>query len=93
MNENVIEWLTNDSEVTVTLSQRKYITKVKKLQEKYPDEVRIVVENKDGSIVAKLPIKYIKISAPRKVSEEQREQLRERFIKNIGGNNENKENN
>lgn len=88
MNENVIEWLTNDSEVTVTLSQRKYITKVKKLQEKYPDEVRIVVENKDGSVVAKLPIKYIKISAPRKVSEEQREQLRERFIKNIGGNNE-----
>lgn len=79
MNENVIEWLTNDSEVTVTLSQRKYITKVKKLQEKYPDEVRIVVENKDGSVVAKLPIKYIKISAPRKVSEEQRDQARERL--------------
>lgn len=79
MNENVIEWLTNDSEVTVTLSQRKYITKVKKLQEKYPDEVRIIVENKDGSVVAKLPIKYIKISAPRKVSEEQRDQARERL--------------
>ena len=79
MNENVIEWLTNDSEVTVTLSQRRYITKVKKLQEKYPDEVRIVVENKDGSVVAKLPIKFIKLSAPRKVSEEQRDQARERF--------------
>ncbi len=79
MNENVIEWLNNDSEVTVTLNQRRYISKVKKLQEKYPDEVRIVVENKDGSIVAKLPIKYIKISAPRKVSEEQRNQARERF--------------
>ena len=79
MNENVIEWLNNDNEVTVTLNQRRYISKVKKLQEKYPDEVRIVVENKDGSIVAKLPIKYIKISAPRKVSEEQRNQARERF--------------
>ena len=79
MNENVIEWLNNDSEVTVTLSQRKYITKVKKLLEKNPDEVRIVAENKDGSIVAKLPLKYIKISAPRKVSEEQRKQARERF--------------
>jgi hypothetical protein len=79
MNENVIEWLNNDNEVTVTLNQRRYISKVKKLQEKNPDEVRIVVENKDGSIVAKLPIKYIKISAPRKVSEEQRNQARERF--------------
>lgn len=79
MNENVIEWLNNDSEVTVTLNQRRYISKVKKLQEKNPDEVRIVAENKDGSIVAKLPIKYIKISAPRKVSEEQRNQARERF--------------
>ena len=79
MNENVIEWLNNDSEVTVTLNQRRYISKVKKLLEKNPDEVRIVAENKDGSIVAKLPIKYIKISAPRKVSEEQRNQARERF--------------
>lgn len=79
MNENVIEWLNNDSEVTVTLNQRRYISKVKKLQEKNPDEVRIVAENKDGSIVAKLPIKYIKISAPRKLSEEQRNQARERL--------------
>lgn len=77
MNENVIEWLNKDSEVTVTLNQRRYISKVKKLHEKNPDEVRIVAENKDGSIVAKLPIKYIKISSPRKVSEEQRNRARE----------------
>ena len=38
-------------------------------------------ENKDGSICAKLPIKYLKISAPRKVSDEQRQKASERFKK------------
>ena len=38
-------------------------------------------ENKDGSICAKLPVKFLKISAPRKVSEEQRQAASERFKK------------
>jgi hypothetical protein len=81
MNENVIEWLTGDGTVTLSLSQRKYINKIYKLKEKNPDEVRIVTENKDGSIVVKLPLKYIKISGPRQMTEEQRNQARERFKK------------
>ena len=42
---------------------------------------KIIAENEDGSICAKLPMKYLKISAPRKVSEEQRRAASERFKK------------
>ena len=59
----------------------KWINKVKKLKEEHPDDIKILAENKDGSICAKLPIKYLKISAPRKVSEEQRQAASERFKK------------
>lgn len=79
VKENNIEWLTGQRTATVTLSQPKHINKVKSLAEKYED-VKIVYTNKDGSIVAKLPLKFIKISAPRQVSDEQREAARERFL-------------
>ena len=69
--------------VTGTFSQRKWISKIKKLAEKRPDEVEIVVENTDGSIVAHLPLSYIKISPPKKVSEEQKERMRLQAQKNI----------
>ena len=82
-NENVIEWITNDKTVTVTLSQRKYITKIRRLAEKFPDEVEIMHTNKDGSILAKLSIRAIKINLTekREITEEQREVLRERMKK------------
>ena len=82
-NENVIEWITNDKTVTVTLSQRKYITKVRKLAEKFPDEVEFLYENKDGSVLVKLPLRAIKINLTekRELTEEQLEDLRERMKK------------
>lgn len=78
--ENVIEWLNGQDMVTVSFSQGKYINKVKKLAAK-SDDVQIVAENDDGSICAHLPLKYIKISPPRQMSEEQRQQARERLLK------------
>ena len=77
--ENCIEWVNGQKNVTVTLSQNKYINKVKKLAESNSD-VKIVRENSDGSILAHLPLKFIKISAPRQMTEEQREQARERLL-------------
>lgn len=81
MKENNIEWLNGQQRVTVTLSQAKFINKVKRLAEQRED-VEIVAENKDGSICAHLPLKFIKISAPRQMTEEQREQARERLLAN-----------
>ena len=71
-NENVIEWLTGDDTVTMTLSQKKYVNRIKRLGAAY-----IEAENTDGSILAYVPLSWIKISPPRKVSEEQKERMRE----------------
>ena len=78
MRENCIEWLNGQDRVTVTLSQGKYINKVKKLSEKH-EGVEIVKENTDGTLLAHLPLKFIKISAPKQMTEEQKERARERF--------------
>lgn len=80
-NENCIEFLNNQHTITVSFCMQKWINKIKKLHDEHPDDVKIIAENKDGSICARLPIKYLKISAPRKVSEEQRQAASERFKK------------
>ncbi len=82
--ECAIEWITNNQIATVTFPNRsRYCSKIKKLNKLYPDEVIIKHINQDGSIVATLPVKYIKISHPKSVkreySEEEREILRERM--------------
>lgn len=82
--ECVIEWIKNARTATVTFpGNTKYTTKIKKLAEEYPEDVKIRYVNGDGSIVASLPTKYVKISAPKKVSEEQKEKMRQR-IKQYG---------
>ena len=81
--DNGVEWYTGDERVTVTFSQRKWVSKIKKLAEKRPNDVEIVVENEDGSIVAHLPLSFIKISPPKQVSEEQKERMRLQAQKNI----------
>ena len=53
--ENVIEFLLNDKMATVTLCQGRFVSKVKELAKKYPDEVKITHANSDGSIVAHIP--------------------------------------
>ena len=80
-NENCVEFLNNQKTMTDSFCSQKWITKIKKLSQSNPNDVEIIAENKDGSICAKLPIKYLKISAPRKVSDEQRQKASERFKK------------
>lgn len=81
--ENVIEWLRNSETATVTFTQGRYITKIRKLAEKYPDKVQITAENKDGSIVAHIPVKSIKINIieGRELTEDEKKVMAERFAK------------
>lgn len=53
-----------------TLSSAEYpvVNRIKKLAEKHPDEVQIVAENKDGSICAHVPWKWVKIAPPRQLN-------------------------
>lgn len=79
--ENNIEFLRNQQTATVCFSQGRFINKIKSLKEKYPDDVNIIVENTDGSIVAHIPTKWVKIMPPRQVdiTDERREELRQRM--------------
>lgn len=82
--ENAIEWINGQSRVTVTLSQGRYISKIKKLAEKFPEEVEIIKENADGTILAHIPLNYIKINrASRDLTEEERGELAERARNNF----------
>lgn len=85
MSENVIEWLRGDERARVSApSGSRLKGRIVKLQNKYPDDVLILDENEDGSIYAEIPVRYIKVSAPRKVSEEQKEAARDRLSKYWG---------
>lgn len=80
MNENVIEWITGDDTIAVTVSQKKFVNKIRRLS--LTDEnVVILASNKDGSIFAHLPISYLKLSPKRKdnVSVERKAELAERL--------------
>ena len=80
--ENVIEWVRGDKEVTVMFcSNNRYNIRVRKYAEEYPDDVKIIADNRDGSIVAHLPLSWIKVSKPREVNltEEQKLEIVERF--------------
>jgi len=72
-NENCIEWLTGQKTATYTLSQTKYVNRAKKFAEEYPDEVQIMAENPDGSVVLHFPLSWLKFSPPRKMSDELKE--------------------
>ena len=77
--ENVIEWITGEERATLSLSQRRTITRVKKLAEQYPDEVQIVAENQDGSVCVHMPVDYILIRKPRvtELSDEEKSRRRD----------------
>lgn len=80
VQENCIEWIKGSKTATVTFPKGRFTTKISKLAEQYPDEVQICHTNSDGSIVAHIPAKYVKISRPpvRDLTDEQREEMRER---------------
>ncbi len=85
--ENMIEFLSSARTATVTFTNQKHINRIKAIYEERKDEFGYFKENTDGSICAKIPLKWIKInpgSAPgtgkkREMTEEQKEELRKRL--------------
>lgn len=63
--------------------ERKFITKVRRLQERFPDEVRIIAkpEENDGCLYCELPTAWFTIRVPKKVylTDEQRSASAERL--------------
>lgn len=82
MNEFAIEWTKDRDYAGVTVPSGTALkSKLMRYTENRPEEVKLMAENKDGSAFFHIPISYIKLSPPRKVSEEQREAAGERFRK------------
>ena len=82
MSEFAIEWIKGNEYAGVTVPSGTALkSKLMRYAESKPDEVKVMAVNKDGSAFFHIPINYIKVSPPRKVSEEQREAAGERLRK------------
>ena len=82
MNEFAIEWIKGRDYAGVTVPSGTALkSKLMRYAQERPDEVKLMAENKDGSAFFHIPISYVKVSPPRKVSEAQREAAGERFRK------------
>lgn len=82
MSEFAIEWIKGNDYAGVTVPSGTALkNKIMRYSQERPSEVKLMTENKDGSAFFHIPINYVKISPPRKVSEEQREAAGERFRK------------
>lgn len=77
--ENVIEFEKDSKTATLSLSQGRYKSRIRKLAQSHPEECEIVAENKDGSICAHVPVAWIRIIPLRKLSEEQKQKCAERL--------------
>jgi hypothetical protein len=92
LKETVWEFVQGEKTGTIYSAQKRWINKIRKYAEQYPDEVQIIHTNSDGSIVAHALEGYFKFSRPRKIifTEEQLLAAKERG-KRLG--NKNKQNN
>lgn len=79
--ENAIEWYNGNDIITVTLSQRRFINKINRLAKLYPNEVKIDKVNNEGTILAHIPLSYLKFQRPRTMTEEEKNIARERLAK------------
>ena len=81
--ENVLEFISGTRTVTVSFTNQKHINRIKKLYEERKDDFKYFHENTDGSICAKIPLKWIKLNPGSKngrvMTEEQKEAARIRL--------------
>lgn len=92
--ENVLEFISGTRTVTVSFTNKKHINRIKKLYEERKDDFKYFVENPDGSVCAKLPLKWVRINPGSKngrvMTEEQKEAARIRLQKARENKNNNK---
>lgn len=82
MNEIVIEWIKGDKVASVTAySGSRLKNKIVNLAQKHSDVS--IVENKDGSIFAHIPIDWVKIQPKRVMTQEQIEKAIQNFQKEV----------
>lgn len=82
-SENMIEFISGARTAVVTFTNQKHINRIKKLYEERKQEFKFFVINQDGSVCAKIPLKWIKINpgskTGRTMTDEQKEAARIRL--------------
>lgn len=80
--ETCINYCSNEC-AFVSSDERRWVTVVRKLKEKYPEEVRIIAEpeKNDGCIYATVPVRWVRITPPRQVNltDEQKQNFADRM--------------
>ena len=79
--ENAVEFLVGDNLCTASFTSQRHINRIKKLFGNHKQDFCYMVENKDGSICAKFPLSWLKITPPtkREITEDERQALRDRL--------------
>ncbi len=74
VRETVYEHISGDETFTVTAAESWSVAMLRRLKEKYPDQVEIVYTNKDGSLMARVPFDWMRIVPKRRdtLTDEQR---------------------
>lgn len=65
IQETAIEHCGGDNHATVTAAEQWSRNLIIRLAQKYPRDVQIIAVNNDGSILAHVPFKWVKIRPPR----------------------------
>lgn len=81
IRETCFEFVDIDDIACFSSSDYRWIKRIKKLTEEYPNEVKLIAENEDGSITIHCPKSWFKVRPPvkRNYTEEQRQAAAERM--------------
>jgi len=81
LKEFYLEFISENSHITISTNDKKFCNKLSKLKKEYPSEVSLI-ENADGWFCANLPMDWFKFPRPKKIiKEEQRKAASERMKK------------
>ena len=81
IRETTIDHTSGQKTFSVFSSEYVMARRLRKLAEQYPDEVEIVAQNPDGSLLLRVPQDWVMVRRPRKrsMTDEQKAQASERL--------------
>lgn len=78
--ENAIEFFSGEKTATLSLTNKRFVNRLKRLFEsEHGEEMLRFTENSDGSVYCVVPLRWIRISPPRKMTDEEKLALAERM--------------
>lgn len=80
--ENGIEFIKDAETAVAQFSQGRFKTRLKRLAAKHPEECQILAENPDGTLLAHIPVEWIRINPGMELTEEQKQKRAEAMLRN-----------